>query len=482
MSEQNYREIFEEAKKQLHNEYISNGQETEFILWFNFDYVEDTNNEITVSVPSAFLGKSIESRGNFKKMQLKIEELTGISISIKYIVRQKNIAENSSSVESAPVQTPSYTESKSQIEPVKIQESSNNETFKKQEKPAFIKHPDLRDDYTFDTFIPGENSIYAYNAAMASAKNPGNAYNPILIYGGVGLGKTHLMQSIGNYIYNQNPKSKIAFITAEDFIREFTNSIYTKTTENFKRKYRNVDVLMIDDIHFLQDKNQTQEELFHTFEAIWNKKGQIVFTCDRPVSELKGFTERLKSRFQRGLNANLQPPDFETKIAIINKKLEILNKNISQDVIEFVAKNCQTNVRDLEASLTKLLSYSELCNKNVTVEMAQNLLRDIINTPLSGTITVETVQKVVAEHYNISLSDIKGKKHTKNIAGPRHIAIYIARNLTDYSFPELGNEFGGRDHTTIMHGYEKIDNQIKIDSSLNSTIQQLIRDIKDYRK
>ncbi len=476
MSEQNYKEIFEEAKNQIHNEYRSIGQETEFILWFNFEYVEDSNNEITVSVPSTFLGKSMESRGNFKKMQSKIEELTGINISIKYIVRQKTVSDSPS----PQISTEPAVSIHSQDEI--ISNETKNESFEKIQKKEFIKHPDLRDDYTFDTFIPGENSIYAYNAAMAASKNPGNAYNPILIYGGVGLGKTHLMQSIGNYIYNENPKSKIAFISAENFTNEFTNSIYTKTTEAFKKKYRNVDVLMIDDIHFLQDKKQTQEELFHTFEAIWNKKGQIVFTCDRPVSELKGFAERLQSRFQRGLNANLQPPDFETKIAIINKKLEILNKNISQDVIEFVAKNCQTNVRDLEASLTKLLSYSELCNKNVTVEMAQNLLRDIINTPLSGTITVETVQKVVAEHYNISLSDIKGKKHTKNIAGPRHIAIYIARNLTDYSFPELGNEFGGRDHTTIMHGYEKIDNQIKIDSSLNSTIQQLIRDIKDYRK
>jgi len=477
MSEQNYKEIFEEAMNQLHQEYTSCGQESEFILWFNFEYVEDTISEITVSVPSSFMGKQMENKGNFKKVQNKISEISGMEISIKYIVKPKTINNESKPVQfsAVPAESNSSTNNSSSVETPKP-------AVQKTEESSFKKHSQLRQDYRFETFVPGDNSMYAYNASLAASKNPGKAYNPILIYGGVGLGKTHLMQAIGNYIYNENEKMKIGYISAENFTNEFTSSIFDKKTEQFKKKYRNLDVLLLDDIHFLQGKEATQEELFHTFESIYNKQGQIVFTCDRPVTELKGITDRLRSRFSRGLNVDLQPPSYENRLAIINKKLEIQGKEIPSDVKEYLAKNCQTNVRDLEASITKLIGYRELVGKELTIPITQDLLRDTFSSPLSGTITVETVQKVVADHFNISISDIKGKKHEKKIAIPRHIAVYISRNLTEYSFPELGNEFGGRDHTTIMHSYEKVEEQIKTDTSLNSTIQQLIREIKDYKK
>ncbi len=466
MSEQNYKEIFYEAMNQLHQEYINEGKENDFILWFNFDYVEDTISEITISVPSQFMGKQMESKGNIKKLEQKICEISGMNISLKYIVLKKEIV-------SKPAEPSVQTVKTEHEEKPAVQEKKTKE---------FIKHPQLMENYRFETFVPGDNSMYAYNASLAASKNPGKAYNPILIYGGVGLGKTHLMQAIGNYIHNENEKLKIGYISAENFTNEFTASILDKKTDQFKKKYRNLDVLLLDDIHFFQGKDATQEELFHTFESIYNKQGQIVFTCDRPVTELKGITDRLKSRFSRGLNVDLQPPSYENRLAIINKKLEIQNKDMPVDVKEYLAKNCQTNVRDLEASITKLVGYRELVGKELTVQITQNLLRDTFSSPISGTITVETIQKVVSNHFNISISDIKSKKREPKIANPRHIAVYIARNLTEYSYPELSNEFGGRDHTTIMHSYEKIEKLIKTDSSLNSTIQQLIREIKDYKK
>ena len=239
---------------------------------------------------------------------------------------------------------------------------------------------------------------------------------------------------------------------------------------------------MIDDIHFLQDKDGTQEELFHTFNALFDNHSQLVFTCDRPITELKNITERLKSRFSLGMNVDIQMPNYETRRAILTQKLHNMGKKIPDDVIDYIAKNVQTNVRDLEASLQKMVAYADLLGKNLTVEIAQQQLRDTFSSPLSGAISVDTIQRVVAEHYNISLSDIKGKKRDRKYVIPRQIALYIARQLTEYSLKELGNEFGGRDHSTAMHSLEKVEDALKTDSQLNSLIQLLIRNIKDYKK
>lgn len=317
---------------------------------------------------------------------------------------------------------------------------------------------------------------------FSPAKNPGKAYNPILIYGGVGLGKTHLMQALGNFIYSNNEKSKIAYTSAENFTNEFTASLKNQTIDNFKKKYRSLDVLLLDDIQFLEGKEGTQEELFHTFNSIYDKNGQIVFTSDRPIKELKGFTERISSRFSRGLNVDLQPPNYENRLAIIQKKLELLHKSIPQDVIEYIAKNCQTNVRDIESCITKSIGFAELVGKPLTVEIAQNQLRDTINDPYSGTITIENIQKVVAEHYNVSVADLKSKKKDRKFVIPRQISIFICCSLTEYSTTEIGNEFGGRDHTTIMHARDKVESLLKTDSSMNSTVNLLIRATKDFRK
>lgn len=466
MSSQNYKEFFQEAKKQIHEELSSKGREDDFKLWFNMEYVDDTLSQINVSVPSAYMWLQMSNKGFVSMIENKINELTGQNIKVEHIVKEKS----STSYKTTTI----------------IQKTKNIEK-KEAKKVSEKKHPQLREDFTFETFVPGENSIYAYNACLAASKNPGKAYNPILIYGGVGLGKTHLMQALGNYIYDNKEKVKIAYLSAENFTNEFTYALKISSPKNnaiddFKRKYRNLDVLLLDDIQFLEGKDGTQEELFHTFNSIYDKNGQIVFTSDRPIKEIKGFTERISSRFSRGLNVDLQPPNYENRLAIIQKKLELQKKSIPQDVIEYIAKNCQTNVRDIEACITKLIGYAELVGKTLTVEIAQNQLRDTINNPYSGTITIENIQKVVADHYNVSISDMKGKKKEKKFVIPRQIAVYICCSLTEYSTTEIGNEFGGRDHTTIMHARDKVENLLKLDSSLNSTINLLMRESKDYKK
>lgn len=474
MSSQNYKDFFEEAIKQIREEMNANNQSDEFTLWFNMDYVEDTLSQITVSVSSEFMWIQMNSKKYVQRLEDKINELTGQQISIIHIVKNKQTV---SVPKKEPLPEPEPETKLTEPEIVHQVEKKSEPT-----ENSHKKHPQLNENFTFETFVPGENSIYAYNASISAAKNPGKAYNPILIYGGVGLGKTHLMQALGNFIYSNNEKSKIAYTSAENFTNEFTASLKNQTIDNFKKKYRSLDVLLLDDIQFLEGKEGTQEELFHTFNSIYDKNGQIVFTSDRPIKELKGFTERISSRFSRGLNVDLQPPNYENRLAIIQKKLELLHKSIPQDVIEYIAKNCQTNVRDIESCITKSIGFAELVGKPLTVEIAQNQLRDTINDPYSGTITIENIQKVVAEHYNVSVSDLKSKKKDRKFVIPRQISIFICCSLTEYSTTEIGNEFGGRDHTTIMHARDKVESLLKTDSSMNSTVNLLIRATKDFRK
>ena len=474
MSSQNYKDFFEEAIKQIREEMNANNQSDEFTLWFNMDYVEDTLSQITVSVSSEFMWIQMNSKKYVQRLEDKINELTGQQISITHIVKNKQTVSVPKKEPLPELETKPTTTEPEIVHQVEKKSGPTENSHK--------KHPQLNENFTFETFVPGENSIYAYNASISAAKNPGKAYNPILIYGGVGLGKTHLMQALGNFIYSNNEKSKIAYTSAENFTNEFTASLKNQTIDNFKKKYRSLDVLLLDDIQFLEGKEGTQEELFHTFNSIYDKNGQIVFTSDRPIKELKGFTERISSRFSRGLNVDLQPPNYENRLAIIQKKLELLHKSIAQDVIEYIAKNCQTNVRDIESCITKSIGFAELVGKPLTVEIAQNQLRDTINDPYSGTITIENIQKVVAEHYNVSVADLKSKKKDRKFVIPRQISIFICCSLTEYSTTEIGNEFGGRDHTTIMHARDKVESLLKTDSSMNSTVNLLIRATKDFRK
>lgn len=460
--------------KVLHDLYKSQNKEDEFKLWFNMNYVEDTIDTITVSVASSFLKLTMEKKGNFDIVLKKLKEITGQNdISLKCIVKEEKLSkdDNSDSIKSDEPETK------------KKSEESKEEKKSETKKSSFKKHQLLQEEYTFDTFIPGDNSNFAYNASVAVAKEPGKQYNPILLYGGSGLGKTHLMQAIGNYIYNNGgEKLKICYVSAESFTNEFTISIKEGKTNAFKNKYRNLDVLLLDDIHFLQGKESTQEELFYTFNALHEKKAQMVFTCDRPIKEIKNMAARLVSRLANGLCIDLQPPSYETRVAILQKKVDLTGKTLSQDIIEYIAKNIETNVRDLEAALNKVFGYAELVGKTPDLEITKHLLKDVMDSAGAESISIDVIQKVIADNYQISVADLKGKKRDKKFVVPRQIAIYIARELTEIAYTELGNEFGGKDHSTIMSAYNKIAEQIKIDSSLESKIQLYIREIKEYKK
>lgn len=462
--------------KVLHDLYKSQNKEDEFKLWFNMNYVEDTIDTITVSVASSFLQQTMQKKGNFDIVLKKLKEITGQEdIRLNCIVVKEELSESKKS-ESLNDEKPS----KKSVEP---ETSSSNSNAAENKKANFKKHQLLQEEYTFDTFIPGDNSNFAYNASIAVAKNPGKQYNPILLYGGSGLGKTHLMQAIGNYIYNSGgEKLKICYVSAETFTNEFTVSIKEGKTNAFKNKYRNLDVLLLDDIHFLQNKEQTQEELFYTFNALHEKKAQMVFTCDRPIKEIKNMAARLVSRLANGLCIDLQPPSYETRVAILQKKIDLMDKTLSQDIVEYIAKNIETNVRDLEAALNKVFGYADLVEKKPDLEITKHLLKDVMDSGSTESISIDVIQKVIADNYQISVADLKGKKRDKKFVIPRQIAIYVARELTEMAYTDIGNEFGGKDHSTIMSAYNKIAEQIKIDSSLESKIQLYIREIKEYKK
>ncbi len=332
--------------------------------------------------------------------------------------------------------------------------------------------------YTFDTFIVGNSNRFAHAACLAVAQSPAKAYNPLFIYGAVGLGKTHLIQAIGNYITHNNKKLNVLYISSEKFTNELINAIRDDCTGIFRERYRNVDVLLIDDIQFLAGKERTQEEFFHTFNTLYDANKQIVITSDRPPKEIPTLENRLISRFEWGLIADIQPPDLETRIAILRKKAQYENLNVPSEVITFIADKIPSNIRQLEGALNKAVAYSTLTNNDLTVALAQEVLRDIIPLEIKE-ISINQIQKVTADYFNIKLTALLSKKRTKNIVTARQIAIYLSRELTDFSLPAIGEIFGGKDHTTILHAYIKIKNRIEKDQNFKSVIDNLILKIKN---
>ncbi len=454
MESWNYEVFWKEAVSQIKNS-IS---KEEFTMWFNnILYCSSSENMIVLSVPSNFFMDQIKQR-YLTFITDTMEELSGNRITVSFTVK-KNSSEKKDSLSA---------------------EKKTRQNSLKTEEEFPKKHPDLREDYSFENFVIGENNSFAANAALAISNNPGKAYNPFLIYGGVGLGKTHLLQAIGHAIYEKSEaKKKIVFVTAESFTNEFVNSLQKNKPHLFKNKYRTVDLLLVDDIHFFQNKEGLQEELFHTFNALYGSKKQMVFTCDRPVSELKNITDRMKSRFEMGLNVELNPPNFETRFAILKNKVESLGITISDDILELIAQNITSNVRDIESALIKLIAYAELVNKKITKEIAQQQLVDVFTTSKQSNFTIDTIQKKVAEYFNLSHIDLRGRKRTKAVAFPRQIAMYIARELTEYSTTEIGSDFGGRDHTTVMHAIQKIEGSMKSDPTMEPVINNIIRSIKE---
>ncbi|OGD61770.1 hypothetical protein A3A71_00495 [Candidatus Berkelbacteria bacterium RIFCSPLOWO2_01_FULL_50_28] len=338
--------------------------------------------------------------------------------------------------------------------------------------------PQFNQKYTFDTFVVGNNNRLAFAAAQAVAEKPGSAYNPLFIYGGVGLGKTHLMQAVANAIYHIHPKKKIIYTSCEAFTGEFINALQSKTINQFKNRYRTVDVFLVDDIQFLANKEGTQEEFFHTFNTLHQSNRQIILTADRLPKEMSNLEERLISRFGWGMIADIQSPNFETRSAILREKAEQMGVNIPDEVIDYVANQITNNVRELEGALTKLTARSQLEKIPLNLELARVTVKDLSRANKSN-LTAKKVIRCVANHFEIEPSDILGKKRHQELVYPRQIVMYLLREVLDQSFPQIGDQLGGRDHTTIMHGSRKIEAQMKNDPDTENDVKIIINSLHD---
>ena len=347
--------------------------------------------------------------------------------------------------------------------------------------PDVIQSANLNPKYTFDTFVVGGNNNLAHAAALAVAESPGEIYNPLFIYGGVGLGKTHLMHAIAHFILKNNAKSKILYVTSETFTNELIDAIRNKnniTTTEFREKYRNNDVLLIDDIQFIIGKESTQEEFFHTFNTLYESKKQIIISSDKPPKEIETLEERLRSRFEWGLTVDIQSPDYETRMAILRKKEEMEGYNIDNEVIKYIATNIKSNIRELEGALTKIVALSKLeKNREINIALAEKALKDIIAPGDKKEVTPEFIIEVVADHFNLTPLDIVSQRRNKEIVYPRQIAMYLCRNMTDTGLQNIGKSLGGRDHTTILHGIDKITADLEGNPTLQNTIDILKKKI-----
>ena len=480
MAECNYKPFWDESLALLKKEL---GEE-EYINWLGkLEYLWADEAVIYASVPSNFFLEMFKPK-YLPRITSKIGEVSGKNLTIALEVPKKG-EETRETPAPPPQAEEKFPQGARNSRSPDAADPSRSAVAAEKRK----NNPQLQEEYTFDTYVVGEINSYAFNAAAAVARNPGTSkiYNPLLIYGGTGLGKTHLMQAIGHYIY-QNSDLKILYITGEGFMREFVEvvGLGQKNKDAFAKKYRNVDALLIDDIHTIERGAGTQDELFYTFEALYNKKKQMVFTCDRPITELKGMAPRLQSRFQWGLSVELKLPKYEELIAILKKKMEMkkaeLKKNIiiKDEIIELIIKNISSNVRDMEGALNKLMGYADLVNKPVTLEIAQRELKDIFADPKQGNMSMDIIQRVVAEDYHLTPNDLKGKKRSAGIVKPRQIAIYLCRELTEYSLTEIGQAFGDRDHATVLHSCSKIEEESRSDTNLYSSLERLKRTIKEY--
>ncbi|WP_061212949.1 chromosomal replication initiator protein DnaA [Syntrophomonas wolfei] len=335
----------------------------------------------------------------------------------------------------------------------------------------------LNPKYTFDTFVVGNSNRFAHAACYAVGESPFKSYNPLFIYGGVGLGKTHLMQAIGHHILSKKPNYLVMYVSSEQFTNDMISSIKDDTTSLFRNKYRSIDVLLVDDIQFLAGKERTQEEFFHTFNTLHESNKQVVISSDRPPRNIPTLEDRLRSRFEWGLITDIQPPDLETRIAILRKKAQGENLNIPYSVLDYIANYIDSNIRELEGALIRLVAFATINNKPLDMNTAVEALKDIMPPPRPRKITIETIQKTVAAHYHLEINEIVSKKRNKQLVYPRHIAMYLCRKLTDASFPQIGEQFGGRDHTTVMHAHEKLVNELLSDRELVAEIELLCKKI-----
>jgi chromosomal replication initiator protein len=350
-----------------------------------------------------------------------------------------------------------------------------------EKKPEIDRDKSLRQnsllpEYTFANFVIGASNQFAHAASLAVANQPGETYNPLFIYGGVGLGKTHLVNAIGHRAAMKRPLKKILYLSSESFMNELISSIRRDRMDEFKKKFRNIDVLIVDDVQFIGGKERTQEEFFHTFNSLYESHKQIVITADKFPKDIPGLEDRLRNRFEWGLIADIQPPDMETRVAILQKKAENLKVQLPHDVAVFLATHIDSNVRELEGSLTRLSAFSSLTNNAITLELTKEVLRNTLKGA-EKELTIENIQKTICDYYHIKLGDLKAKRRTKNIALPRQVAMYLCRKHTSISFPSIGDKFGGRDHSTVIHASKNIEQKMKADPYMQSTIETLERNL-----
>jgi chromosomal replication initiator protein len=423
-----------------------------FDTWFKATRADLKGDVLVVTAPTTFAAEWLESRYT-KLVRTTMFEFLGRTVDVKFVIEENRPPEP---VQPSPIAVPAAV--------------SADEPFNHLLNPK----------YTFETFVIGANNRFAHAASLAVAEAPAKTYNPLFLYGGVGLGKTHLMHAIGNYILDHNPSMKVMYISSEKFTNEFINAIRDNSPGSFRNKYRNIDVLLIDDIQFLAGKDGTQEEFFHTFNALHEERKQIIISSDRPPKEIPTLEERLRSRFEWGLMTDIQAPDLETRIAILRKKARAENLEIPNEAMVYIANQVDTNIRELEGALIRVVAYSSLINEDISSHLAAEALKDIIPTSRPKMITIHDIQQKVGEFYGLRLEEFKARKRTKAVAFPRQIAMYLSRELTDYSLPKIGEAFGGRDHTTVIHAHEKITTQLKIDQDLFKIIQNLSEKVKNH--
>ena len=419
------------------------------------------NNVITLSIDETKVGAASKPYLTTKfevPLKVSIEEIMGEPFEIDF--------ELSCDLKEQEEQNHVPSESKAPVSPLK--DSQNIAT-------------SLNPRYTFDTFVVGSNNSLAHAASLAVAESPAEVYNPLFIYGGVGLGKTHLMHSIAHYVLDNNPSAKVLYVTSEVFTNELIEAIRnrsdTSSIQEFRKKYRNIDILLIDDIQFIIGKESTQEEFFHTFNALHESKKQIIISSDKPPKEFETLEERLRSRFEWGLQVDIQAPDYETRMAILRKKGELEGYTIDDEVLKYIATNVKSNIREIEGALTKIVAVSRLKNIEVNVVLAEEVLKDLISSDVKKNVTVESITDIVAEHYGITAADILSSKKSRNIAHPRQVCMYLCRELTEVSLKDIGTKLGKRDHSTILHGCNKIAEDLKTDTSLQNVIEVLKKKI-----
>ncbi|MEW6523563.1 MAG: chromosomal replication initiator protein DnaA [Bacillota bacterium] len=423
-----------------------------FEAWLkNTEALALDGNVLVVAVPNQFTKDWVESRYT-PMLRRTLRVITGRELQVSF-----RVSEQSGSTLPLPLATASATGA--------TMSNGNN-------------GKGLNPRYTFDTFVVGPGNRFAHAACLAVSEAPARAYNPLFIYGGVGLGKTHLMHAIGHFLFQHTSRLKILYVSSETFTNELIMAIRDGRTVDFRNRYRNVDVLLLDDVQFVAGKESTQEEFFHTFDALHQAAKQIVISSDRPPKEIATLEERLRTRFEWGLIADIQPADLETRIAILRKKAFSQQLPIPEEVIVHIATSVETNIRELEGALIRVLAYSSLTSRRIDFDLAVEALRDIVPDNRHKIISIELIQQHVASYYQLTVSDLKEKKRTRSVAYPRHVAMYLCRELTDFSLPRIGEEFGGRDHTTVIHACERIREDLKTSPGLQGTIRSLVETIK----